>query len=69
MLRQIPYHVHVGLQVEVHVNCLIKRDLSSLSCFNLLTGRACTIICTNLLLFANTVYIVQRPFLKGLWRG
>ena len=20
MLRQIPYHVHVGLQVEVHVN-------------------------------------------------
>ena len=43
MLRQIPYHVHVGLQVEVHVNCLIKRDLSSLSCLNSLTGRACSI--------------------------
>ena len=42
-LRQIPYHVHVGLQVEVHVNCLIKRDLSSLSCLNSLTGRACSI--------------------------
>ena len=55
MLRQISYHVHVGLQVEVHVNCLIKWDLYSLSFFNLLIGRACTIICTNLLLFANTV--------------
>ena len=43
MLRQIPYHVHVGLQVEVHVNYLIIRDLSSLSYFNLLTGRACSI--------------------------
>ena len=42
-LRQIPYHVHVGLQVEVHVNYLVIRDLSSLSYFNLLTGRACSI--------------------------
>ena len=42
-LRQIPYHVHVGLQVDVHVNCFIKRDLSSLSYSKLRTGRACSI--------------------------
>ena len=42
-LRQIPYQVHVGLQVEVHVNYLVIRDLSSLYYFNLLTGRACSI--------------------------
>ena len=30
-------------ELEVHVNYLIIRDLSSLSYFNLLTGRACSI--------------------------
>ena len=80
MLRQIPYHVHVGLQVEVHVNYLIIRDLSSLSYFNLLTGRACSITGREMdfhkfaTLFkyreiSPTAYIFQRPFLRGLWRG
>ena len=75
MLRQIPYHVNVGLQVEVHVNCLIKRNLTSLSCFNLLTGRACSIILHKLATLCKyrkispAAYIFQRPFLSGLWRG
>ena len=30
-LRQISYHVHVGLQVEEHVDYLVIRDLHSLT--------------------------------------
>ena len=70
-LRQIPYHVHVGLQVEVHVNYLL---------LHLLTGRACSITGREMdfhkfaTLFkyrkiSPTAYIFQRPFLRSLWRG
>ena len=60
MLRQIPYARDVGLQVEVHVNYLIIRDLSSLSYFNLLTGRACSITGRENG-FAQMCYFLQIP--------